>query len=623
MKNARGRRRDDSREAARRKCSRSPDSSAPRRRRAKSCSSDEGPRRKSSRNRGESVSPKKDDRGKGRSDSEDNRHRRRESTVDEGGRKAQEEANAQPPLPPDEPPAPPSLDPRVNMNGCAEDMQFVEEIDISQLPDGTLLEDFMMLEDGTMLADANFFTEDVPLAQTEGQDTYDPEEAVANDTFDPWRRNQEEAPEIRVSEEALALALTGQQPGADDPQSHGHCTVGKWTTVALKSIKDHDARLRPDDGQQEQAKKSQGNDDDDQWKSLVRWSSRSRSPEDKDKEKPKPLENAAPKSPEDKSKEKDQDRTRRFGERGGSKPRRSGERDRERNRSRGKRRSRSDRRRRGRSGSRHKRAKRTSFNFGEDANPEAAQQQISAKLSGFGRQSSGFDQQSGPLAATGPSQSGFGRTEIKLTQVQIRCLLGKGGACVQSIMRQTGAQIVVRTPPSSHLGIVTISGNHKPAMAAIEQVLIQKGCPLDTVGPDGISHGPGVIEVPERLVGRLVGKTSYFATVQETLGAETVIQKLPHMSPSGGRYVQVAGEHWMQAKQMVLAWVDNQKTRPQAGLPPLMTPGMPGMMPGGTPGATPRPGMAPAISSGVMTPMASGFATPLPGTMTPSMGISL
>mmetsp|Transcript_128177 Transcript_128177/g.235788 ORF Transcript_128177/g.235788 Transcript_128177/m.235788 type:complete len:621 (+) Transcript_128177:156-2018(+) len=615
----RGRRRDDSREA-KRKTSRSPESSAPRRsnqKRARSDSREESPRRKSSRNRGVSKSPKKDDRGRekstARSASKEASPQRREGAGKEKSRKAEEQGEAKAPAPSEPPPPEPPefVDPRVNMDGCAEN--FVEEIDISQLPDGTLLEDFMMLEDGTMLADANFFGDEAVAGE---QDAYDPE-AVPHDTHDYWKRTQEEAPQIRVTEEALALALT-EQSATDDPDSHGHCTVGKWTTVALKSIKDHDARLRPEENQLELVKKSQGNSEDDQWKSLVRWNSRSRSREDdkdKDKQAKAQVTEIQPVEDKEKEKEKEKARSSRYPERASSKPRRSGER----HRSRG-RRSRS-RRRRQRSGSRHKRAKRTSFNFGENANAEAAATQISAKLSGFGRQSGGgFDQQ---LAQIQPenSRSGFGRTEIKLTQVQIRCLLGKGGACVQSIMRQTGAQIVVRTPPSSHLGIVTISGNHKPAMQAIEQVLIQKGCPIDTITAEGISVGPGVVEVPERLVGRLVGKTSFFATVQDQLGEDTVIQKLPHMSPSGGRYVQIAGEHWMQAKQMVIAWVEGQKTRPQAGLPPLMGGGMMGGMP---PGATPRPGMTPGMASGVATPMMSGFATPMPGTMTPSgTGISL
>merc|ERR1719235_725815 len=100
----------------------------------------------------------------------------------------------------------------------------------------------------------------------------------------------------------------------------------------------------------------------------------------------------------------------------------------------------------------------------------------------------------------------------------------------------------------------------------------------------GLGDAPGIIEVPDNLIGQLIGRTAFFVEVQAKLGTETVIQRLPYTSPSGKRLVQVAGDHWMEAKQMVEQWVTsfsggrkiNGYFRPGAT---EMTPGAPGAPP--------------------------------------------
>eukprot|EP00928_Gymnodinium_smaydae_P088282 TRINITY_DN72395_c0_g1_i1.p1 TRINITY_DN72395_c0_g1~~TRINITY_DN72395_c0_g1_i1.p1 ORF type:complete len:413 (+),score=77.68 TRINITY_DN72395_c0_g1_i1:118-1239(+) len=202
---------------------------------------------------------------------------------------------------------------------------------------------------------------------------------------------------------------------------------------------------------------------------------------------------------------------------------------------------------------------RTSFKFTDEARPEAIVPEplppVAQKIS-----RGGFSSAPPAILASmnarentqNQGATGFGQHVLKLTQLQIRCLLGKGGANVQTIMRQTGAQIVVRTPPFCDEGVVTVSGNYKPAVTMIEQLMFSKGCPVTNGFDPSI---PGIFEVPMHLIGQLVGKTAFFVQVQARFGDETLIQKLPRQSPSGNRYVQIAGEHWMPAKEMVIAWL--------------------------------------------------------------------
>lgn len=199
-----------------------------------------------------------------------------------------------------------------------------------------------------------------------------------------------------------------------------------------------------------------------------------------------------------------------------------------------------------------KRAKRTSFNFGDDGGQQQLSTSNSAReISKYGLRC--FDNKA--QAPDTQNADGFGQHVLSLAQVQIRCLLGKNGATIQSIMRQTGAQIVVRSPPSAYEGVVTVSGNFQPALKLIEELLASKGCPLTDRPAMGLGDAPGIIEVPDGLIGQLIGRTAFFVEVQAKLGTETVIQRLPYTSPSGKRLVQVAGDHWLEAKQMVEQWV--------------------------------------------------------------------
>lgn len=43
--------------------------------------------------------------------------------------------------------------------------------------------------------------------------------------------------------------------------------------------------------------------------------------------------------------------------------------------------------------------------------------------------------------------------------------------------------------------------------------------------------------------------------LQQHLGEDIVIQRLPHVAPGGGRTVQIAGVRWREAKVAVQSWV--------------------------------------------------------------------
>lgn len=237
------------------------------------------------------------------------------------------------------------------------------------------------------------------------------------------------------------------------------------------------------------------------------------------------------------------------------------------------------------------------FQDEETAKKEAALKSLNAarKPSDLGLR--GFDNKA--PAPEPDNAAGFGQHVLRLAQVQIRCLLGRGGTTIQSIMRQTGAQIVVRSPPSAYEGVVTVSGNFQPALKLIEDLLASKGCPVTERPAMGLGDAPGIIEVPDGLIGQLIGRTAFFTEVQAKLGSETVVQRLPYTSPSGKRLVQVAGDNWLQAKDMVESWVKafsggrkiNGYFRPSAkdeslgtllgGCGPMGTPMMGGMTPGG------------------------------------------
>lgn len=158
----------------------------------------------------------------------------------------------------------------------------------------------------------------------------------------------------------------------------------------------------------------------------------------------------------------------------------------------------------------------------------------------------------------------FGRKAIRVTQVQIRCLLGKGGETIQGIMKWTGSQIMVTSSPHAHEGDVTIAGNVEPALEMVRNILRSKGCPLPSNGQSikdilavkgrpSEQDAPGLIEVPTELVGSLIGKKgAYLTEIASQVGGEVIIQKLPYTSASGCQWVQVAGDNWAAAKALVL-----------------------------------------------------------------------
>lgn len=67
---------------------------------------------------------------------------------------------------------------------------------------------------------------------------------------------------------------------------------------------------------------------------------------------------------------------------------------------------------------------------------------------------------------------------LTLKAIQIRALLGKGGATINEIRRRSGSDIKIHHPPSEPEGTVSIVGNAEVAQTVIESHLAFKGCPM-------------------------------------------------------------------------------------------------------------------------------------------------
>jgi len=159
------------------------------------------------------------------------------------------------------------------------------------------------------------------------------------------------------------------------------------------------------------------------------------------------------------------------------------------------------------------------------------------------------------LAAPKPGQVGAKRI-LRLSSVQIRCLLGRGGGTIQAIINRTGAAIQINGSPQDFEGDATLAGkNLDEAERMVRDVLLSKGCPLPTAtGPKFPDDTPGIVRVPTELVGALIGpKGTHLNEIKAKIGGACIIQVLPQQMPDGCQLVQVAGDTWVQAKELVVA----------------------------------------------------------------------
>lgn len=160
-----------------------------------------------------------------------------------------------------------------------------------------------------------------------------------------------------------------------------------------------------------------------------------------------------------------------------------------------------------------------------------------------------------------PTAGPCSKKVLRMTQVQIRCLLGRGGETVQNIIRRTGAQIQIMSSPQALEGDVMVAGRLQEAEKMIRDVLASKGCPLATGGGVGLAaDAPGIIQVPTELVGALIGpRGTCLNEIKAAVGNAVIIQVLPYITADGCQCVQIAGDNWLSAKQLVVTRLETLK----------------------------------------------------------------
>jgi len=77
---------------------------------------------------------------------------------------------------------------------------------------------------------------------------------------------------------------------------------------------------------------------------------------------------------------------------------------------------------------------------------------------------------------------------LRLSAMQIRAFLGRGGNTIATIRKTTGADIKIHHPPSEEYGTVSIVGNVEMVESLIHQAIVEKGCAMTPMG-----RGPGVV----------------------------------------------------------------------------------------------------------------------------------
>lgn len=214
------------------------------------------------------------------------------------------------------------------------------------------------------------------------------------------------------------------------------------------------------------------------------------------------------------------------------------------------------------------------------------------------------------LANPVPTQY-MGRKVLRMPDAYIKCLIGRGGETIRNIINKTGADIRIEGKPDDPDGIVSIAGNIDAAEAMIRSMLAEKGCTWeirDATGPVGgmsdVTWKSNVdvddLQIPTELVGLFIGNSGAgIKEIKAKVGGAVTIKVLPPILPGGFQCVQVVGDHWKRAKEIVRAKIEEIKVTtpgrwhtpgfgPSAPALNGTAPSFPGYMPGfgATPGAS-------------------------------------
>jgi hypothetical protein len=173
---------------------------------------------------------------------------------------------------------------------------------------------------------------------------------------------------------------------------------------------------------------------------------------------------------------------------------------------------------------------------------------------------SGADSQ---VASSRDMNEMLGRKVLRMPEAYIKSLLGKGGETIQQIISRTGSAIRVDHRNGQSDGIVTIANNIDQAITMIRSILEARGCHWEeheTVDESGKITNVGWkgavalqdVQIPTELVGMFVGNNGdSIQEIKNRVGGPLTIKVLPPILPGGFQVIQVVGDNWRAAREMV------------------------------------------------------------------------
>lgn len=174
-----------------------------------------------------------------------------------------------------------------------------------------------------------------------------------------------------------------------------------------------------------------------------------------------------------------------------------------------------------------------------------------------------------------PQPRTHGRKVLRMPDTYIKCLIGKGGETIRSIINRTGADIQIEGKSTDSEANVSIAGNVEPAENLIRDILKSKGCPWQTQSGTILQRGGAVplttvgwkpdvdtddIQIPTELVGLFIGNAGAgLKEIKQRCGAGNFIKILPDILPGGLQCIQVVGDNWRNAREQVRQKVEEIK----------------------------------------------------------------
>lgn len=157
----------------------------------------------------------------------------------------------------------------------------------------------------------------------------------------------------------------------------------------------------------------------------------------------------------------------------------------------------------------------------------------------------------------------LGRKVLRMPDAYIKCLIGRGGETIRHIINKTGADIRIDAKHDNLDGVVSIANNIEAAEKMIKETLASKGCHWETqeaidlggkltnVGWKGHVDNDD-LQIPTELVGLFIGNAGAgIKEIKARVGGAVTIKVLPPLLPGGFQVVQVVGENWRRAKELV------------------------------------------------------------------------